>query len=251
MSTEELNKQPDGVIVNNQLITTDEIIERTKVFFRDRIAANHLRNTEKLNDIDKFKINPFLMKYLANFFTGSMDNESLARVLVYPRVLGTSINTTFGTQMQYFVNEVLGSQGSLSSGIDIEFVDRIDGMKKYCQIKAGPETINKDDVKTIKDHFKGLINLGRTNGIAISPVNCVVGLFYGSEDQLSGHYKAINEDYPVFAAQEFWHRLTGVENFYDIISDAVSEVGDEFDGREVMESIIQNLANQIGEEEGF
>lgn len=81
------------------------------------------------------------MKYLANFFTGSMDNESLARVLVYPRVLGTSINTTFGTQMQYFVNEVLGSQGSLSSGIDIEFVDRIDGMKKYCQIKAGPETI--------------------------------------------------------------------------------------------------------------
>ncbi|MFV8314842.1 PmeII family type II restriction endonuclease [Aerococcus viridans] len=91
--------------------------------------------------MDKFKINPFLMKYLANFFTGSMDNESLARVLVYPRVLGTSINTTFGTQMQYFVNEVLGSQGSLSSGIDIEFVDRIDGMKKYCQIKAGPETI--------------------------------------------------------------------------------------------------------------
>ncbi|MFV8292286.1 PmeII family type II restriction endonuclease [Aerococcus viridans] len=110
------------------------------------MAANHLRNTEKLNDIDKFKINPFLMKYLANFFTGSMDNESLARVLVYPRVLGTSINTTFGTQMQYFVNEVLGSQGSLSSGIDIEFVDRIDGMKKYCQIKAGPETIDYETV---------------------------------------------------------------------------------------------------------
>ena len=40
MSTVELNKQPDGVIVYNQLITTDEIIERIKVFFRDRIAEN-------------------------------------------------------------------------------------------------------------------------------------------------------------------------------------------------------------------
>lgn len=251
MSKQEFDKQEKGIIINNQLITTNEIIEKTKIFFRDRIAANHLNNTKKLGNINEFKINPFLTKYLANFFAGNMDNESLARVLVYPRVLGTSINTTFGTQMQYFVNEVLGSEGSLSNGIDIEFIDRVDGLKKYCQIKAGPQTINKDDVKTIKDHFKGLINLGRTNGIAISPVNCVVGLFYGSKDELSNNYKAIDEDYPVFAAQEFWYRLTGVENFYDIISDAVSEIGYEFDGREIMEEIIQNLADQFDKEEGF
>ncbi|HJG21866.1 MAG TPA: hypothetical protein K8V64_02150, partial [Enterococcus durans] len=41
-------------------------------------------------------------------------------------------------------------KGSLSSGIDIEFVGRIDGMKKYCQIKAGPETISYETDKLSK-----------------------------------------------------------------------------------------------------
>ena len=53
MSTEELNKQPDGVIVKNQLITTDEIIERTKVFFRDRIAANRVLYLSLLTFLQK------------------------------------------------------------------------------------------------------------------------------------------------------------------------------------------------------
>jgi hypothetical protein len=42
-----------------------------------------------------------------------------------------------------------GMMGSVVHGIDIEFIDAIDGRKKYCQLKSGPSTINKDDVVTI------------------------------------------------------------------------------------------------------
>lgn len=49
--------------------------------------------------------------------------------------------------------------GSVGGGIDIEFVDSFDDRKKYCQLKSGPNTINKDDVITIKNHFQGIKTL--------------------------------------------------------------------------------------------
>lgn len=51
------------------------------------------------------------------------------------------------------------SFGSMVSGIDIEFEDALDGRHKYCQVKLGPNTINKDDVVTIHNHFKDARNL--------------------------------------------------------------------------------------------
>ena len=33
--------------------------------------------------------------------------------------------------------------------MDIEFEDALDGSHKYCQLKAGPNTINKDDVEKL------------------------------------------------------------------------------------------------------
>src|SRR5699024_6782994 len=127
-------------------------------------APSHIANTEKLVKLKEFNLNPFLDKYKASFLTGNADPKSIAKALVYPRVLGTSINTTFGNQLQKFCSNVLEGFSSTTSGIDIEFVDKIDGFYKYCQIKAGPNTINKDDVETIKDHFAGVRKLARTNG---------------------------------------------------------------------------------------
>src|SRR5690606_17298596 len=98
--------------------------------------------------------NPFLDKYKAQFLTGNDSPESVAKALIYPRVLGTSINTTFGSKMQKFCSEVLEGFASTTSGIDIEFIDLVDGHRKYCQVKAGPNTINKDDVDTINRHFQ-------------------------------------------------------------------------------------------------
>lgn len=223
------------------------ILDKSKVFFRERVAENHKANTEKLTSLAKFNINPFTHKYLANFAFGDSSAINMAKALVYPRVLGTSISTTFGTQLQYFCNEVLDSFASTTSGIDIEFIDAIDGRRKYCQVKAGPQTINHDDVKTICDHFNAIKNLARTNGMTdFNPLfDCVVGVFYGTPSALSVHYKDIQKSYPVICGQEFWERLTGDAHFYDALINAFAEVADEINCSDAVENVINTLAKEI------
>ena len=224
-----------------------EIIAKWKTFFREVIAVNHMKNTTKLKNINEFDLNPFLDTYKANFLMGDSSAESKATALVYARALGTSINTSFGTNLQKFCSEILSGYASTTSGIDIEYVDFIDGKRKYCQIKAGPNTINKDDVQTIKGHFTGVRNLARTNNIDVGFNDLVVGVFYGTEADLSSHYKKIMEEYPVHIGQDFWFRLTGDETFYSALTKAVEEVAEEYDGREILEETIDALASEIQE----
>lgn len=225
------------------------ILEAAKSFVRERIAPNHIKNTKKLSSLENFNINPFLEKYLAQFAFGDATAKSMARVLIYARALGTSISTSFGTNMQYFCNDVLSSFASTTSGIDIEYIDVEDGQRKYCQVKAGPNTINKDDVPVIKDHFRGVMNLGRTNGLRITTADCVVGVLYGTSSELSSHYKKIAEDYPVIIGEDFWYHLTGDRNFYTDLIDAFAEVAEEFDSSDLVEQTIQALAQKIDEQE--
>ncbi|MGV3223335.1 PmeII family type II restriction endonuclease [Staphylococcus hyicus] len=229
----------------------EEIILKAKEFFRSTIAENHRKNTKKLSNKDEFKINPFLIKYISNFLTGNDDPKSIAKALIYPRVLGTSINTSFGQNLQKFTNIALDGFGSTTSGIDIEFIDKLDGRKKYCQIKAGPNTINHDDVTTIANHFRAVINLGKTNGVPIANMDCVVGVLYGEDEELSQFYKRLNEDYTVLCGKEFWHHLTGDNEFYEKITDAIGEIANEFDGTELLEHTINELAAQIKNVDGI
>lgn len=226
------------------MIDKEEILEKAKLWFRETIAQNHIRNTEKLINPKQFNINPFLAVYLANFLTGNSSPESIAKVLLLPRVLGTSITTSFGQNIQSFTNNVLDTFGSTTSGIDIEFVDQLDGYKKYCQLKSGPNTINKDDVETISDHFSGVINLARTNNLRLAHSDLIVGVIYGTPEDLSSHYKRITSQYhhPVFIGQEFWHRLTGDEHFYDDLIQCIGSVAIESDYSKDFERIIQELA---------
>ncbi|MEA3288021.1 MAG: PmeII family type II restriction endonuclease [Candidatus Marinimicrobia bacterium] len=222
-----------------------EILNNAKRWFTDTVASNHITNTLKLEDVKKFKVNPFLSKYLANYLTGNADPKSIARALIYPRVLGTSITTSFGTNIQKFTSNVLPAFGSTTSGIDIEFVDQVDGTKKYCQLKAGPNTINKDDVETIAGHFNNVIHLARTNGISLSYGNLIVGVIYGDNSDLSSHYNRILSQYnhPVYAGNNFWTRLTGDERFYFELIDAIGSIAIESDYSKELERVIEKLAN--------
>lgn len=226
-----------------------EIISKWKTFFRETIAENHRINTLKLSNINEFNLNPFLDNYKANFLNGDSSPISKATALVYARVLGSSINTTFGTNLQKFCSDILSAYASTTSGIDIEFNDFVDGRRKYCQIKAGPNTINKDDVKTISDHFVAVKNLARTNNSNIGFNDLVVGVFYGEKHELSSHYKKLSNDYSVFVGQEFWYRLTGDEKFYFELTEAIDEVAAEYDGRELLNSVITKLAIEIEKRE--
>lgn len=225
----------------------DEIIEKAKEFFRTDIAPNHVNNTKKLKNLKEFNLNPFLDKYKASFLSGNDDPRSIAKALIYPRVLGTSINTSFGTKWQQFCSKILKGFASTTTGIDIEFIDQLDGRKKYCQVKAGPNTINKDDIQTIKNHFNGVRNLARTNNLNIGLNDLIVGVFYGTPEELSSHYKKINEDFPVIIGSDFWHRLTGQQDFYKRITNAIGDVATEFDSSELIEEVIDDLAKEIEE----
>ncbi|HAT1848274.1 TPA: PmeII family type II restriction endonuclease [Legionella pneumophila] len=225
-------------------VQKEAILKAAKEWFSTIITKNHIENTIKLSKPSAFKINPFLIKYLARYLTGKTDAVSIARALIYPRVLQTSITTSFGTNAQKFISTVLGSFGSAVSGIDIEFVDQLDGRKKYCQVKLGPETINKDDVETIKNHFNSVKNLARTNNLNIQLNDLIVGVMYGEPHELSANYKKIinAHHFPVYVGQEFWYRLTGFEHFYIELSNAISEVALLNDCSSILEETVLKLS---------
>ena len=223
-----------------------QILENAKSFFREEIVQNHIdRACKKASLLSEYNVNPFLFKYLANFLTGNDNPESIAKALVLPRVLGSSITTSFGMKIQSLISSLFQGLGSTTQGIDIEFTDAIDGRKKYCQLKAGPNTINFDDVTTIINHFNGVRNLARTNNLNIGINDMIVGVIYGDEAELSSNYKKISNNYPVYIGQDFWHRLTGKEDFYFDLIDAIGEVALEVDASKVVENTIKELAKEI------
>lgn len=230
------------------------IIESGKDFFRSIIIPNHIKQLEKLK-LKDFNINPFLINYLAAFLCGNTKPESLAKALLYPRILGTSINTSFGQNIQVFISsleEVTGCASGIE-GIDIEFVDAIDGRRKYCQLKAGPQTINKDDIATILGHFKYLLNKARLDRMSLQIDDLIVGVLYGDRGSLSANYRAIDAHYPVICGVDFWEHLTGDPKFYGRLSKAFGEVVEEedVDGCGMIAKKVDELAKEIKSKGGL
>lgn len=224
------------------------ILEKAKVFFRNQIVEKHIKSAcERAGKLSSYNVNPFLFKYLANFLKGNDNPKSIAEALVLPRVLGSSITTSFGMGIQKLISELFEGFGSTTPGIDIEFIDAIDGRKKYCQLKSGPNTINKDDVETIFGHFQGTINLARTNNLNIGLNDMIVGVIYGEQEELSSHYKKIDTKYPVIVGKTFWYRLTGKEDFYFELIDAFGDVALEVDGTKVIQKTVDTLSREIEE----
>ncbi len=230
------------------------IIDSGKNYFRTIIIPNHLKQLAKLR-LKDFNINPFLIHYLAAFLCGNTDPESLAKALLYPRILGTSINTSFGQNIQTFISsleEVTGCASGIE-GIDIEFIDAIDGRRKYCQLKAGPQTINKDDIATILGHFKYLLNKARLDKLPLQIDDLIIGVLYGDERSLSANYKMIDTHYPVICGADFWEHLTGDRLFYFRLSKAFGEVVEEenIDGSRLISDKIFEIATEIKNKGGL
>jgi len=230
------------------------IIESGKGFFRTIIIPSHIKNLNGLK-LKDFNINPFLINYLAAFLCGNTEPQSLAKALVYPRVLATSINTTFGSSIQVFISSIqqIISSGSAISGIDIEFEDAIDKRKKYCQCKAGPQTINRDDVDTILGHFRQFKGIARQNKLHVSDDDLIVGVLYGDPIKLSANYKTIATTYPVYCGSDFWEHLTGDGQFYHRLAKAFGEVVEEdnIDGSQLILNKIDEIAREIEDRGGL
>lgn len=223
-----------------------EILLKFGAFFRETIAVNHLANLQKLTRIEEFTVNPFLHEYLSIFLTGKSSAIGLAKAVIYPRILGTSITTSFGQNLQNVAPEIFQSVlGSTTSGIDLEFIDQVDKRKKFCQIKSGPNTINNDDVDTINNHFKGVRNLARTNNAKLQMDDLVIGVLYGEESQLSGNYRLLKHTYPVYVGKEFWYRVTGDESFYLSLIETFGNAAKETKAKSLLDEVINKLSQDI------
>jgi hypothetical protein len=193
----------------------DKLLEIITDYFKDSIFENHkISALKKHSKLNSYKINPILVKYLSKVLENNFTPIGIAKALFYPRVLGTSINTSFGTRIQNMFVELNLAQGSLIKGMDIEFIDKIDGRKKWCQLKSGPNTINSEDVNPLLKKFTTVTNLARTNNMNLNNSDLILGVLYGEEEQLSQHYKKIDQQFPVIIGKDFWHRITGYPNFY-------------------------------------
>jgi Type II restriction endonuclease EcoO109I len=223
-----------------------EILEKYKIWFKDILIVAHKKNSEKLVDIDEFAINPFTIFYLAKFFKGDTSPRSVAEVLLYPRILGTSISTSFGQHIQKFISQLSGVFGSTTSGIDIEFIDQIDNRKKYCQLKSGPNVINSGDVKSIDDDFASVRNLAKANHITLQYGDLVFALTYGEPKEINSFILELQKrDISVYVGKEFWARFTGEPNFYEMLIAKSVEVVEENRIFINLDNIVDKLSGKV------
>ncbi len=224
------------------------LIQEIVNYFEKNIFSNHIKASLKQNaKLKSYKINPIVVKYLSRVLEGNYSPEGVAKALFYPRVLGTSINTSFGTRIQNMFVDLDIASGSLIKGMDIEFVDQIDQRKKWCQLKSGPNTINSEDVKPLIQKFTKTINLARTNKAfkGISNSDFIVGVLYGEPNELSTHYKIIDKTHPVIIGKDFWHRITGFPNFYDGLVSELHKSIDSIDTKDIINEGCKTLAAEI------
>jgi hypothetical protein len=234
----------------NEQVLIAQIVE----YFRVKIFEKHITSSLTNNcRLKAYNINPIVVKYLSKVLENNYSPEGVAKALYYPRVLGTSINTSFGTQIQNMFVDLQLAEGSLIKGMDIEFIDKIDNRKKWCQLKSGPNTINSEDVRPLIKKFTDTINLARTNRAFenVRNTDFVVGVLYGEEAELSMHYKNINISHPVIIGKDFWHRLTGFPNFYNGLVDALHKSINELDTQDLIHKGCYQLAEEIRTSELF
>lgn len=198
------------------------ILAKARTWFEENVIERHVKNIELRANGKKITINPFITAYLGTNDLGRITYTSVARSLLYPIALGASITTTFGTSLQKFLAaELPNAQESVVSGMDIEFDDAITERHVYCQVKAGPRTINAGDVPVIQKAFQDLSNLAKVNGPNLNPItDYCVGVLYGEKDELCQHYQKLGQTINVYSGSDFFLHLTGDPHFY---SELISE----------------------------
>jgi hypothetical protein len=134
--------------------------------------------------------------------------------------------------------------GSPTTGVDIEFNDFVDGKHKFAQIKAGPATINKDDVEPIHESFQKIKRKARLDGLELNDSNFVIGVFYGSEADLSANYKKLRDHYgySVYSGNELWKRLTGIDDLQSRLVEACGDVAQRYDLQALIADVAVDLS---------
>ncbi len=224
-----------------------QLIASMRDYFEQEIVQKHQQNLlDKHSKLSNYQINPILVKYLSQLVENGITDEGIAKALFYPRALGTSITGSFGSKFQKMLVDLNLVSGSLIAGMDIEYVDRIDNRRKYCQLKSGPNTINSKDVNPMLREFDTVANLARANSFQnFNNNDLVLGIMYGDRNQLSAHYLRIDQRYPVIIGSDFWHRVTGFQNLYNALIAQIDQLISNMAAGDAFQTAYQNLLVEI------
>lgn len=223
-------------------------------FIKEDYANSVARKLLRGYSLRDFKIHPFNLIALSSGFFQQTTPETMARALIYPRVLGTSITTIFGGTMQRMCVRFLDVEASAVPGMDFHFHDKKDGRHVYMQLKSGPNTLNSKDVTPMLEEMRGAYRLLRTNMAGQNMPLFAVGVCYGKAQQLSSHYRAIANSavhgqlqVPIYIGKDLWERITGDASFYSELIGVFVEVFESEDYSASLEACITSLAQEIEE----
>lgn len=232
---------------------TQELRSELKKYFKTEFADLILKKLQTGHKLSSFKVNPLILTALSSGVLGSPTSLNMAKALLYPRVFGTSTNTSFGDKMQTMCIKYLDAEASSTPGMDIEFEDKIDSKRIIMQLKAGPNTINSEDVEPILRHMNSAYRLLQQNRVKVMPT-FAIGITYGTINEISGHYKKIQNSpvggqmsIPIFIGQDFWARLTGDKNFYNEMISVFIELFEQEDYSSLLDKDLENLSKGIEE----
>src|SRR6266699_2650090 len=108
------------MVKKNKMISKKELTIQIVEKFKTNIFENHVEAAFHTHSkLKEYKINPIIVKYLSVVLAGKYNPEGVAKALFYPRVLGTSISTIFGNQIQKLFVDLKMAAPSGIAGIDI------------------------------------------------------------------------------------------------------------------------------------
>ncbi|WP_312365570.1 PmeII family type II restriction endonuclease, partial [Sphingobacterium sp.] len=196
----------------------------------------HLHELENDNaNFESYSANPFLLPYLSKIIEGEYNQRGIAKALFLPRVLMSSITTSFGAHIkQILVNNNLAESRSNRSNI-ISFIDQVTHQYTGCVIKAGPNTINSGDKSGIRTSLNGIQGVEHR----------VIGVIYGSENDLNQNYLRLQEEYEIFIGVDFWYRITGYEDFYVNLGERLRDLSESLNTDGMFNIGLERLTNNI------
>lgn len=220
-----------------------ELLDQFRTYLDTRIFQPHLTSLiGEFSNLSDYNVNLFLTPYLSKILGNDITPENLAKALYYPRVLGTSITTTFGSHIKKILVDLqLAEAYPQSRSNIIIFRDRVDGNQKVCFLKAGPNTINADDVRPIQQKLENIENFNIENK--------TIGIISGTYDRVSRSYLRLQQDHNInlLVGEDFWHRMTGFENFYPNILRILNEIDNTIDVGDNFQRGLDRLTDQIRE----
>lgn len=217
------------------------ILENSKELFRKSILPVNLNffNHLKLKDFD---VDPLM------FLAVGLSPKSMAKALVYPKVLELCVSSGIGSDDFLWQISRVSQRISINEHQFLEFVDAIDGRKKYAWCTFS-RMLSRHDMNRLLCCFKDILKERSQNDPAFLIDDLVVGVLFGDPIKLSAEFRTLQTTYPVYCGREFWEHITGDKLFYKRLMKAFFDVVEEeqTEGSDLIRQKVKEIAQEIEE----